>query len=256
MSTESEPKPNFDFSLNKFLESADEVLVEPMTPTPTEAPKKKRGRPPKPKTPPMTPPPTKTTNPLETQSITSTEAFKDAVDRVTSRINTDTNKLNNTETPPSKEEVEKSKVLSKINRLYNFFPHLVDPKIIPNLSWTITKLTDEYKRCREQLKTKDCLQNMKRLDLVLNAGLEYALIAVGMDARNLALHAATTQDDRMEELMELSVEYDNWLGQSLEFRYITSLLSGALQFIQIKKKSTVPMSQEEVEGFVNKYSDL
>lgn len=215
-------EPSFDFAIPK---RSDEPIHSDL---PTESPaKKKRGRPPKPKTPP---------NGLS--ATPDSDAFQDALSRITTKINSETNTINNSNTSTiTKEEIEKGRVLCRIQRLYDYFPVLVDPKFTPSLSWSQSKLNDEYIRCQDQLKTKDCLPNMMRVDSLINGSLEQGFTLMGVDAKGLLAHSMSTQDLVMNELKELSVKYDTWLGQSVEFRYAMATLSRGMRFISMKSQA-------------------
>lgn len=163
---------------------------------------------------------------------------------------------------------EKVKVYNKIQMYYEYFDNLqkTSPKKFSLLD-SLPVLKAELERCRRVLNQSSALATVHKLDLFTNWTIQTILVNMNIPAQNLVYTATMEQELVEQELLELSIEYNEWLSQGPLTRYI--MKTAQRIGLVVQKNRAMQMgagmggnpnggrfAEEKMNEMNNKYGDL
>lgn len=127
----------------------------------------------------------------------------------------------------------KTEKIHRLNKYYQYFPDLKSAHHRSPFGLNEKELDDELRRCQICLDTEDCLDTVKKLDILSMWITEIGLNNLGYPVHGLVPEAKATQHIVEKELKELSIKYNDWIQTGPEFRYmmkcvnrITNVIAG------------------------------
>lgn len=153
----------------------------------------------------------------------------------------------------------KTDKIHRLNKYYQYFPELKSGQHRSPFGLNEKELDDELARCQLSLDTEDCLDTVKKLDILSMWITEIGLNNLGYPIRGLVPEAKATQHIVEKELKELSIKYNDWIQTGPEFRYmmkcvnrITNVIAG----VQSSQPFREPPSFNYETGTEEKYNGL
>lgn len=147
------------------------------------------------------------------------------------------------------EEVKKAGLIKRIRQYYSAFPFVIDAPNKKLEKFTFVALEMEMQRIVAVLNAKSALENVMKLDQMINFGTEMVLLANGVPATGLYQFTCSDEgkDILAQEYREFAIEYQDWLGTSKEIRYLMKSFGKIMLIIEANKKNMQSTFTEEEE---------
>lgn len=147
------------------------------------------------------------------------------------------------------EEKKAQALYEKILDYHKSLPFVSEggPKTAQLSKMGLKELEREMGRIQGILNSKAALSTVKRIDHLINVGIEKGLSYQGIDASGLADFTASPEGQAMlaQEYQEFAIEWKSWISSSKEFRYAMITFAKVSMIIEANKNKTDAIVPEE-----------